>query len=744
MAATRLINGLAGRAPRRSPVSRRVRLLAGPLTVAAGGALVLGMAAGPAGAAPAAFSAPAAAGRVAAPAATTCALGANGTSVKHVIYIQFDNVHYTRDNPNVPSDLEQMPNLLNFITGNGTLISHEHTPLIAHTADDIVTSETGLYGSDQGLPIANEYNYYTPSGSTDTAGSFAYWTDPVVDYHTTTSAPVGDSDYTLVTAQGKNAPAPWVPYTRAGCDFGSVAAADTELENTLPDIPLVYGANSPEAKEAENPKLANKAAADFMGLSVHCAQGSPVCAKGGVPDLLPDEPGGYTGYRALFGNKFIQPVISPSGPVRDLNGNVIKDPAGDIGFPGYDGLIGPVGLAYTLDLQTHGIPVTFTYLSDVHDNWTTGAGLGSGSATYESQLRQENAAFGTFFNDLAAAGITKANTLFVITADEGDHFVGSSPTPAGCNGVTITCSYSKVGEVDGNLTGMLAAKGVTTPFDVEADSAPVIYVHGQPAATSAAVRAMERAAAGLTADDLATGQTVPLTNYLADPVEMNILHMVTGDPKRTGTFALFAKPDFWLSSGSASCGSSCVSEPSGQDAWNHGDVAPQINTTWLGLVGPGVVQTGVNNAIWSDHTDIQPTMMALLGLKDDYTPDGVVLGDVIQSVALPPAMLTNYPTLNKLSRVYTQLEAAVGEFGRATLTASTRALASNSAGDATYTSIENQLRALGAARNTLAGQMQTLLIGAEFGNTPISAKSAEKLISRGNALLAQADTLAHG
>ena len=187
------------------------------------------------------------------------------------------------------------------------------------------------------------------------------------------------------------------------------------------------------------------------------------------------------------------------------------------------------------------------------------------------------------------------------------------------------------------------------------------------------------------------GRTVPLTNYLADPVEMNILHMVTGDPKRTGTFALFANPDFWLSSGSASCGSSCVSEPSGQDAWNHGDVAPEINTTWLGLVGPGVAHAGVNNAIWSDHTDIQPTMMALLGLNDDYTPDGVVLGDVIEPMALPPAMLTNYPTLTKLSRVYTQLEAAVGEFGLDTLAASTRALASNSPGDATYTSIENQL-----------------------------------------------------
>ena len=752
MAATRQTNGPAGPARRRTPVARRGRRSAGLLAVVGGGTLALGMLAVPAGSAPATPATPAtlaALGRTAAPTTTTCALGANGTSVKHVIYIQFDNVHYTRDNPNVPSDLQQMPNLLSFITGNGTLIAREHTPLIAHTADDIVTSETGLYGSDQGVPIANEYNYYTPSGSSDTAGSFAYWTDPIVDYNTTTSAPVGDSDRTLVTAQGKNAPAPWAPYTRAGCDFGSVAAADTELENTLPDIPLVYGANSAEAKEAENPKLANKASADFMGLAVHCAHGSAVCAasRGGVADLLPDEPGGYSGYNALFGNKFIQPAISPSGPVRDLNGNVIKDPTGDVGFPGYNGLIGPVGLAYTLYMQTHGIPVTFTYLSDVHDNWTTGAGLGPGTATYESQLRVENAAFGVFFARLAAAGITKANTLFVITADEGDHFVGSSPSPATCNGVTVACSYSKVGEVDGNLTGMLAARGVSTPSDVEADSAPVIYVHGQPSRTAAPVRTMERAAAGLTATDLATGQGVLLTNYLADPVEMNILHMVTGDPKRTGTFTLFANPDFWLSSGSSSCGSSCVSEPSGQDAWNHGDVAPSINTTWLGLAGPGVAKLGVDNSVWSDHTDIQPTMMALLGLRDDYAPDGVVLGDVIEPTALPPAMLSSYPTLTKLARVYTRLEAAVGEFGLDTLAASTRALASDSPGDATYTTIEGKLTSLGAARDALAGQIQALLIGAEFGGQPLSTsasgrKALSALIIQANALLGQAGALA--
>src|SRR6202051_3536621 len=66
-----------------------------------------------------------------------------GNGMKHVIYLQFDNVHLTRDNPNVPSDLEQMPNLLNFMKQNGVLLSNQHTPLIAHTANDIVTSLTG-------------------------------------------------------------------------------------------------------------------------------------------------------------------------------------------------------------------------------------------------------------------------------------------------------------------------------------------------------------------------------------------------------------------------------------------------------------------------------------------------------------------------------------------------------------------------------------------------------------------------
>jgi hypothetical protein len=175
-----------------------------------------------------------------------------GHGVKHVIELSFDNVHFFRDNPNVPSDLELMPNLLNFIEHNGTMMSNNHTPLIAHTADDILTTLTGLYGDRQSMPISNSYRTYNPDGTTDPAGSFAYWTDPVFDTASTPS-PGHDTNPSMVysatppattfpaPAPNTTTPAPWVPFTRARCDVGAVGTANIELENTAVDIPKVFG-----------------------------------------------------------------------------------------------------------------------------------------------------------------------------------------------------------------------------------------------------------------------------------------------------------------------------------------------------------------------------------------------------------------------------------------------------------------------------------------------------------------------
>jgi len=103
-----------------------------------------------------------------------CQLGTPKGQIKHVIYIQFDNTHFRRDNPNVPSDLEQMPHLLNFIQSNGTLLTNDHTALISHTATGILTSLTGVYPDRMGQPVSNSFRYFNTDGTTRTGVSFAY------------------------------------------------------------------------------------------------------------------------------------------------------------------------------------------------------------------------------------------------------------------------------------------------------------------------------------------------------------------------------------------------------------------------------------------------------------------------------------------------------------------------------------------------------------------------------------------
>src|SRR5712692_8395540 len=225
-------------------------------------------------------------GASAAPPDTGCHLQSAKGDIKHVIALTFDNVHFTRDNLNVPSDLEQMPNLLNFVESNGTLLSNHHTPLIAHTATDILTTLTGVYGDRHGVSISNSYRYFKPDGKTGPASAFTYWTDPLFDF--TNPIFKTDTTFNMLAANGKNAPAPWVPFTRAGCNVGAVGTANIELENTSADIPVVFGVNSPEAVEVtSNPK---QAAADFIGIAVHCGKQNDACLAGHTrPDVLPDE-----------------------------------------------------------------------------------------------------------------------------------------------------------------------------------------------------------------------------------------------------------------------------------------------------------------------------------------------------------------------------------------------------------------------------------------------------------------------
>src|SRR5438128_5806226 len=438
----------------------------------------------------------------AADAPTGCQLSSG--PVKHVIYLVFDNTHYLRDAAGVQSDLQQMPHLLNFLTSNGTLMTNDHTILISHTAGGILSSLTGLYPDRQGINVSNSYFYFNPSKIPTFSTAFKYWTDLVDD---TTGA--NDPLPNMVSDDQKNTPAPWVPFTRARCDFGGVSAANIELENigTGPfgDMSEVFGTGSPEWNEAVASNAAPsgtparaKAFTDFVGIAIHCGSGGGICtanagnATNSRADKLPDEPGGYAGHLGLFGAKYVNPAINKGNPcVNSTEGQPVTDPFGQCGFPGFDGALAKNTLGYVAQMQEAGVPVTYAYISDAHDNHTSSfpapsnpnfpRASGPGEADYKAQLKAYDDAFAAFFNRLAADGINKNNTLFVVTADEGDHFAGGVGIPqpdgslayshANCSWTTTpACPSNQIGEVNLNIKPKLPAG--TPGFVVHSDSAP--------------------------------------------------------------------------------------------------------------------------------------------------------------------------------------------------------------------------------------------------------------------------------
>jgi hypothetical protein len=677
------------------------------------------------------------------PSAANCRLG-NG--IKHVVSIQFDNVHFTRDNPNVPSDLEQMPNLLNFLEHDGTVLSNYHDVLV-HTATNFVSALTGLYEDRTAITQSNSGSYFDPNGGTHTDESFTYWTDPVDDPAGPSTDTHFNMDYSAdpdanPTTTNVDVPAPWVPYTRAGCNVGQVGMANTVLENVTTDIPTVFGAGSPEQAEAiANP---TKATADFVGLAVHCAAGATLCASGRT-DALPTEPGGYAGHKALFGAAEISPAIAQ--PLTSLSGNAITDEDGNPGFPGFDSLSADNSLGMAAQMLEHGVQVANVYISDVHGDQSAAdtGDLGPGEPTYEQQLHDYDVAFGRFLARLKADGMTPQNTLFDITTDEGDHFSGSAPTPANCTGAPgNTCSYAIKSEVNVNLPGLLATQDDdTTPFAMHSDPAPAFWVTGNPAPDAPSVRTLERDVAGLSITNPLTGGTDKVANQIADPVEEKILHFVSADAARTPSFTAFSGEDEFVSSGAQNCTRPCVFTSS-FFAWNHGGLFPDMQTIFLGMVGPGVAHHGVDNRTWADQTDLRPTMMALTGLHDDYRVDGRVLTQALDNSTLPQSLRSHSGTVEQLGAAYKQIEAVDGQFGMTTLTAATHGIASGGTnGDGIYQNTERALTELDQRRDRIASQIQTMLLNAEFGDRSLNESSARNLIHQADQLLSNASRLAH-
>src|SRR5215471_16841417 len=702
-----------------------------------------------------------------------CQLQSPGGQIQHVVHITFDNLHLRRDDPNVPSDLEQMPNLLNFILQNGTISGTHFTPLISHTANDILTALTGVYPDRHGVPVANSYGIFVNPTTIKFGSSFLYWTSL-----SNVTAANGDGLPNMLTENGKNAPAPWVPFTRAGCDVGAFSVANIEFESVPNDLGTVFGTTSTQFTNANgiltaNPndnnfthqKARQSVNTDWLGVAVHCAQGSALCSgPNGALDTLPDEPGGYTGFSGLFGNVNVAPAVcakatavnptacatanridygSGTGTgtvsvpaVQDVFGSaVIADGFGRPGFPNIFSPTAAQSLGYAATMMEAGVPVIYLYIADVHDRnplvidptsgrAAAGRAFGPGEQEYVNQIKAYDQAFGAFFARLAAHGITKENTLFIVVPDENDHFVGSQPTPVGCDGVNVACNYTFASEINAHINRLLSSqRGNITPFLVHSDDAPTVYITGQPAPTDAVTRTMEQDLNALIATNPITGNVDKLSFRLADQAEMKLLHMVTFSPKRTPTLTMFGDENYFFSNATqnTNCGlaPSCVfvSVPPGSTfAWNHGDVQEDITRTWMAMVGPGVRHQGRDDRVFSDHADVRPTLMALVGLKDSYVHEGRVLAEKLDKQALPSGIRARTEDFIELAEVFKRLNAPLGSVGRNSLVFANRSITSD---DTTYNKYVATISAIATSRDALASEIKTVLNAAAFADQPV-------------------------
>ncbi len=298
--------------------------------------------------------------------------------------------------------------------------------------------------------------------------------------------------------------------------------------NHTGDLTTTFGAFSPEWLEGLASQTApfgsaatNLATTDFVGIAVHCANASSsICANNpnARPDVLPDEPGGYHGFQALFGAKYVDPAITGGLPaVQDVFGTTpIADSFGPARLPRLRGMSAAATLGYVAKMQEAGIPVTYAYISDVRDNHAGGGAYGPGEAGYVAALQSYDQAFARVPQPLAADGIDQGNTLFIRARADERTMQYAGEQAQGCDGVTTPVASTTpslptrdhgqfdltnagqrhvatwtgpsgrrgtngplVGEIGYNMSYLLGSTIDGTAYDISFDSAPSFYIDGQ-------------------------------------------------------------------------------------------------------------------------------------------------------------------------------------------------------------------------------------------------------------------------
>jgi len=298
-----------------------------------------------------------------------------------------------------------MPHLRNFLKNNGTILTNHHTPLISHTATDILTSLTGVYGDRHGVPVSNSFRYFNPDGTSNPGVSFAYWTDP-------SSTPLQHADRYHVqhaTAEGKNAPAPWAAFHEGRMRRGAVATANTILENIVTDIPTVFGKGSPQRRRCwqfRDRRLLILSASEFIARSGARYARRPM---GESPISCPMNLVGTPAFAPVW-SRLRRSSDQPRGPRSPTStATLIQDPQGHVGSQDSTAWPPQCRCPMVAALQEHGVPSptpisrTLT-ISTQRTAYGPARGICRALAAYDDCLQQ-------VFHPARQDGITRTNTL---------------------------------------------------------------------------------------------------------------------------------------------------------------------------------------------------------------------------------------------------------------------------------------------------------------------------------------------
>jgi hypothetical protein len=309
--------------------------------------------------------------------------------------------------------------------------------------------------------------------------------------------------------------------------------------------------------------------------------------------------------------------------------------------------------------------------------------------------------------------------------------------------VTVVCNYAagQDGELAANIKGLLSTTASAgTQYAVDAQGAS-IYVLGMPASDNPTVRQLQRDTAAMTADNPYSGVNGEhIAQYQAGAVEQRILHMKTNDPLRLPTYTIFPVPDYFFGTSGPNVAINSAF------AYDHGYYSPNIDVTWVAMNGPGVAVRGLDGpppaggnesqdpnstrtvpeasrrGTWVEEASIRPTMLYLLGLRDDYEHDGHVITQALDFV--PPALRET----EDLATGYDQINSSVGQLATDTLIADTRALASgSSADDSAFAEEQERLEELAEDRDAAAREIKETLADAAAGRRPDHGEIASGL-----------------